>query len=64
MFALKNAEVSVAIGRDKFDHVLASGADVLCALDNSCLTHVGGIASRQGSSLRTMHLAEILAARE
>jgi L-lactate dehydrogenase complex protein LldE len=61
MFALKNAEVSVAIGTDKFNHVHASNAEVLCALDNSCLTHIGGIASRQGAGLRTMHLAEILA---
>jgi L-lactate dehydrogenase complex protein LldE len=34
---------------------------VLCALDNSCLTHVGGILSRQRSGMRMLHLAEILA---
>lgn len=60
-FALKNAATSVAIGDDKVTSALASRADVLCALDNSCLTHIGGIASRRAPSLRVMHLAEILA---
>jgi L-lactate dehydrogenase complex protein LldE len=61
-FALKNAETSTAIGRDKADAVLESGAQVLCAGDNSCLTHIGGILSRQHSGVRIMHIAEILAA--
>lgn len=61
MFSLKNAETSVAMGRDKLAHVRATRAEVLCALDNSCLTHIGGLASRARSDLRIMHLAEILA---
>jgi L-lactate dehydrogenase complex protein LldE len=64
MFALKNAATSVAIGVDKVTSVENAGAEVLCALDNSCLTHIGGVASHERSPLRTMHLAEILAARE
>jgi L-lactate dehydrogenase complex protein LldE len=64
MFALKNAATSVAIGVDKVASVESSGAEVLCALDNSCLTQIGGVASRRASRLRTMHLAEILAAHE
>ena len=64
MFALKNAATSVAIGVDKVTSVEDAGAEVLCALDNSCLTHVGGVASHERLPLRTMHLAEILAARE
>ncbi len=64
MFALKNSDTSVAMGRDKLSHIRASGADVVCALDNSCLTHVGGLASRARTDLRIMHVAEILAHRE
>jgi L-lactate dehydrogenase complex protein LldE len=60
-FALKNSEVSVAIGADKACHAKDTGAEVLCALDNSCLTHVGGILSRERSGMRVLHLAEILA---
>ena len=64
MFSLKNADTSSAMGSDKLAAVRASGAEVLCALDNSCLTHIGGLASRARSPLRLMHLAEILASRE
>jgi len=63
-FAMKNSEVSVAIGADKARHARDTGAEVLCALDNSCLTHVGGLLSRQRSGMRTLHLAEILASAE
>jgi L-lactate dehydrogenase complex protein LldE len=64
MFALKNADTSVAMGQDKLAQINDTGAEVVCALDNSCLTHIGGVASRLRSPLRMMHLAEILAARE
>jgi L-lactate dehydrogenase complex protein LldE len=60
-FAVKNADTSVAMGLDKVDDVLASGAEVLTAGDTSCLMHIGGLLSRRGSPVRVMHLAEILA---
>lgn len=61
-FAIKNADTSVAMGRDKVDDVLGSGAEVLTAGDTSCLMHIGGLLSRRRSTVRVMHLAEILAA--
>ncbi len=61
-FAVKNADVSVAMGSDKARHVRETGAEVLVAGDASCLMHVGGLLSRQRSGVRTMHLAEVLAA--
>jgi L-lactate dehydrogenase complex protein LldE len=64
MFAIKNSDTSVAMGRDKLAHIRATGAEVLCALDNSCLTHIGGLSSRAHTGLRMMHVAEILASRE
>ncbi|MBA2381690.1 MAG: (Fe-S)-binding protein [Chloroflexi bacterium] len=60
-FAVKNADTSVAMGLDKVDDVLATGAEVLTAADTSCLMHIGGLLSRRGSGVRVMHLAEILA---
>src|SRR3990170_3160909 len=60
-FAIKNAGTSVAMGIDKVEQIHASGAEVLTAADTSCLMHIGGLLSRRGSSLRVMHLAEILA---
>ncbi|MDQ1046325.1 (Fe-S)-binding protein [Streptomyces sp. V4I2] len=63
-FALKNPDVSNAMLADKMRHVLDTGAEYLCAGDNSCLTHVGGGLSRLRTGVGTLHLAEILAATE
>jgi L-lactate dehydrogenase complex protein LldE len=60
-FSVKNADVSVAMGADKVAHAVESGARVLCAADNSCLMHIGGIIGRQGADIGPVHIAEILA---
>ncbi|MBW8482429.1 (Fe-S)-binding protein [Actinomadura parmotrematis] len=60
-FALKNADVSAAMCADKVAAVKSTGAEVLCAADNSCLMHIGGALGRQRSGVRVAHLAEILA---
>ena len=62
-FAIKNADTSSAMLADKCDAVEASGAAVCTALDGSCLLQIGGGLSRRGSSVRTLHVAEILASR-
>ncbi len=64
MFSIKNSDTSVAMGRDKLARIRTTGADVVCALDNSCLTHIGGLSSRAKTGIRMMHVAEILASRE
>lgn len=61
-FAVKNADVSTAMLADKMSNIAATGADVCTAGDSSCLMHIGGGLSRVGSGVRTVHLAEILAA--
>jgi L-lactate dehydrogenase complex protein LldE len=61
-FAVKNAEVSSAILADKVRAVLDTRAEIVCAADNSCLMHIGGALARQRTGVRTMHLAEVLAA--
>ncbi|MFI7604632.1 (Fe-S)-binding protein [Micromonospora sp. NPDC049366] len=63
-FAVKNADTSTAMLADKLRHVLATGADVCAAGDSSCLMHIGGGLSRLRAGVRTVHLAEILAATE
>jgi L-lactate dehydrogenase complex protein LldE len=60
-FAVKNAEVSSAMVTDKVRAVLDTGAEVVCAADNSCLMQIGGALSRQRTGVRTAHLAEVLA---
>lgn len=63
-FAVKNADTSTAMLSDKLSAAMASGAEVVCATDNSCLMHIGGGLSRSKSGVSTVHLAEILASSE
>ncbi|MFC3995868.1 (Fe-S)-binding protein [Nocardiopsis sediminis] len=63
-FAVKNPDVSAAMGADKARNVAATGAEVLCAVDNSCLMHIGGTLDRARSGVKAVHLAEILASTE
>jgi L-lactate dehydrogenase complex protein LldE len=63
-FAVKNADVSMAMLSDKLRRVLDTRAEVCTAADNSCLMHIGGALRRQRAGVRTMHVAEILAATE
>ncbi|MCX4986509.1 (Fe-S)-binding protein [Streptomyces sp. NBC_00572] len=63
-FAVKNADVSTAMGADKVRNSLATGAEVLCGADNSCLMHIDGMLRRQDAPQRALHIAEILASTE
>jgi len=63
-FAIKNADTSMAMLSDKVRHVLDTRAEVCTSADTSCLMHIGGALSRGRTGVRTMHLAEILAAQE
>ena len=59
-FAVKFADISTAILQEKLRNVEATGADVLTAVDASCLMHMGGALRRQGAKARPLHLAELL----
>ena len=62
-FSVKNAAVSSAMLADKIGAIAATGADTCCAGDSSCLLHIGGgLARSNGTQVRPVHLAEILAA--
>jgi L-lactate dehydrogenase complex protein LldE len=59
-FAVKNPDVSLAMLTEKDACVVQTGAEVVTALDNSCLMQIYGGLHRSGSKVRTLHLAEIL----
>jgi L-lactate dehydrogenase complex protein LldE len=63
-FSIKNAEVSSAMLAAKLQDVVSTNAEYCTALDNSCLMHLGGALHRQYAGMKTIHLAEILAATE
>jgi L-lactate dehydrogenase complex protein LldE len=60
-FAVKNAEVSSAILDDKIAAIVETGAELVTAVDMSCLMQIGGALSRRGLDVQTLHLAEVLA---
>jgi L-lactate dehydrogenase complex protein LldE len=62
-FAVKNADVSAAMLEDKLRDIEGTGAEVCAAVDSSCLMQISGGLRRQRSGMRTLHVAEILAAR-
>ena len=52
-FAPKNAETSSAILDDKLDAVMETSAEVVAAVDMSCLMQIGGGLSRRGAAVRS-----------
>jgi L-lactate dehydrogenase complex protein LldE len=63
-FSIKNSEVSSAMLETKLQDIAATQAEYCTALDNSCLMHLGGALHRQSASMRTIHIAGILAGTE
>ncbi len=60
-FAVKFEGISVAMGEQKVENALATGADYLISTDHSCLMHLEGYIRHKGYKLQTMHLADVLA---
>ncbi|HET7752754.1 MAG TPA: (Fe-S)-binding protein [Anaeromyxobacteraceae bacterium] len=60
-FAVAEEAVSCMMGRDRVADHARAGAEVVTATDVSCLMHLSGLARRDGSPLRFMHVAEIFA---
>ena len=63
LFALKNAEISTAIGRRKVRNIEASGAEVTVVNDVSCMTHLNGLLKHEGKPQRVRHIVELLSDR-
>lgn len=61
-FCVTEAAVSVAMGADRIEEHEAAKVDYITGGDTSCLMHLEGILRRKGSRIKTIHLAEILAA--
>lgn len=60
-FAVKQPDISTAMGEVKIDNVLAAGADWVISGDSSCLLHLGGLLQKRKLHPKTIHLAEVLA---
>jgi L-lactate dehydrogenase complex protein LldE len=60
-FAVAEEAVSCMMGRDRIADHEQAGAEVIAAVDMSCLMHLDGLIRRDGKPLRVAHVAEILA---
>lgn len=62
MFAIEEPAVSTRMGEDKIKRHIATGAEYVTGPDSSCLMHMAGIAKKEGSPIKFIHVAEILSA--
>jgi L-lactate dehydrogenase complex protein LldE len=60
-FAAKFPMISTAMGEVKCSLAQDTGADFIVSNDSSCLMQIQGLLTRQGSRMKTIHLAEVLA---
>ena len=60
-FSVKFEPISIAMGEQKVENALATGAEYLITTDLSCLMHLGGYIKHKGYSLKPIHIADVLA---
>jgi L-lactate dehydrogenase complex protein LldE len=60
-FAVKFEGISIGMADQKVINALASGADYIISTDLSCLMHLDGYIKGKKLSLKTMHIADVLA---
>ena len=62
-FSVKFPEVSGGMARTKIESIQKTEAATVVSIDSSCLMQLQGVIDRARLSIRTMHLAEVLASR-
>lgn len=62
-FCIKYPDLSTRLVSDKVANIQATGATVLLAGDMGCLLNIAGRLKRLGSTIKTYHVAEVLANR-
>ncbi len=62
-FAIKHADVSVAMSDWKIRHIEEAGVAAVLSSDVSCLLQLGGRLDALGSKVKALHLAEVLNSR-
>ncbi len=59
-FSVTFPNISSAMGHLKLDNVAAAKPDLLTSPDMGCLFHLGGIADKEGRTVRRLHVGQIL----
>ena len=60
-FSVKFPMISTAMGEVKCASIAETSAEYVISNDSSCLMQIRGVLDRQGKSVKTLHLAEVLA---
>ena len=60
-FSVKFEPISIGMADQKVQNVLATGAEYIISTDLSCLMQLDGYIKTKGFSLKTMHIADVLA---
>ncbi|HQY92338.1 (Fe-S)-binding protein [Caldilinea sp.] len=60
LFAIKNGDISTAMGQRKTHNIAKSDADAVALCDVSCMAHINGLLSREGQRSRAVHIAQVL----
>jgi L-lactate dehydrogenase complex protein LldE len=62
-FSVKFPSISGGMSQTKIESILKTGAEAVVGVDASCLLQLRGVMSRAGLPVKTLHLAQVLAAR-
>ena len=60
-FAVKFEAISIGMADQKITNALATGAEYIISTDLSCLMQLDGYIKGKNLSLKTMHIADVLA---
>ena len=60
-FSVKHDGISAAMGEQKVLNALDTGAEFIVSTDASCLMHQQGYIQKNGKSIQTIHLVDVLA---
>ncbi|KAA3438355.1 (Fe-S)-binding protein [Rufibacter hautae] len=59
-FATKFESISVAMGEQKVENALSTGAEYIVSTDTSCLMHLDAYSRKQGKPIKVLHIADVL----
>jgi len=60
-FSVKFEPISTAMGQQKVQNAIDSGAEYIVSTEASCLMHLQGYISKNKLPIKTMHIADVLA---
>lgn len=60
-FSVKHESIATAMAEQKVECAMKTGAEYIVSTDSSCLMHMEGYMMRNNISMKTMHIADVLA---